>query len=594
MKRFEQYSDMIGRLYPEFVTIDDGNDGVDNRTEKHLSRTITFQVTDACNLACTYCLDGDTLICMADYSMKPIKDIEIGDKVLGFDETVISKEITNIYPTVVEQLFVHKDKLIEVGFETGEILKITKNHKVLTHRSGYNIPEYDFTEIGCLNIGDKVYRGMVSGIIEKTKIKSMKELDEEVDVYNIGTTSHTYFANGIAVHNCYQINKGTRTMKFETAKKLIDMLLTGSPKLAGYVDVRTSPAIIIEFIGGEPFLQVDLIEQICDYFVDKAIELDHPWADKFAISICSNGVLYFNEKVQHFLNKYRRKLSFSITIDGNKELHDACRVFPNGEPSYDLAVAGAKDWVARGNYMGSKITIAPENLSYLYDAILHMVELGYNEINANVVYENVWKPEHAPQYYEQLIKIADYFIDNNLVEDYYLALFDNLSFKPMDESDNDNWCGGVGLMLSCDPDGYLYPCIRYMESSLGDEREPLRIGNVDDGIAQCEEYKCNVDCLNCITRRSQSTDECFYCPIAQGCSWCTAWNFQVNGTPDSRCTFICQMHKARSLANVYYWNTWFRKQNKKQRFTMHCPKEWALEIISEEEYNKLLELSKED
>ena len=590
MKKFEQYSDMIARLYPENIKRDENGNIQTSSVQRTLSRTITFQVTDACNLACTY---------------------------------------------------------------------------------------------------------------------------------------------------CYQINKSTRVMKFETAKKLIDMILTGDERLAGYVDVETSPAIIIEFIGGEPFLQVELIDQICDYFTDKAIELRHPWANNFAISICSNGVLYFDERVQRFLDKYRHKLSFSITIDGNKELHDACRIFPDGRPSYDLAVAGAKDWVARGNYMGSKITIAPENLEYLYDAILHMVELEYTEINANVVYENVWKPEHAPAFYKQLIKIADYFIDNDLVDDYYLALFSDIFFKPMDDTDNDNWCfkagtkiltpegnrniedlqigdrviagngsiqvvenlmshtaeanetcsvficgnelidttldhpfltkvtsdgghsysepdwvnagdlkefdkvasldengniiwknvivsqkldksyevynltvseehtfiangvivhncGGTGSMLSCDPDGWLYPCIRYMESSLGNDIEPIRIGHVDTGIAQCKEHCDRVDCLNCITRRSQSTDECYNCPIAKGCSWCSAYNYQETGTPNKRVTYICDMHKARSLANVYYWNTWYRKQGKKERFKMYCPKEWALEIISEEEYNNLIKISQED
>ena len=134
----------------------------------------------------------------------------------------------------------------------------------------------------------------------------------------------------------------------EDAKKLIDMLLTGDERLGEYIDANTSPGIIIEFIGGEPFLCVDLIDQICTYFYDKAIELMHPWATKFCISICSNGVLYFEPKVQKFLNKWRHNLSFSITIDGNKALHDACRVFPDGTGSYDVAVAGARDWISRG------------------------------------------------------------------------------------------------------------------------------------------------------------------------------------------------------------------------------------------------------
>lgn len=390
---------------------------------------------------------------------------------------------------------------------------------------------------------------------------------------------------------CYQINKGERRMSFDTAKKLIDLLLSGEKGMKDYVSPENSPAIVLEFIGGEPLLEIELIDQICDYFFEQVIEMQHPWATKYVISMCSNGVAYFEPKVQQFLNKHKNHISFSITIDGNKELHDSCRVFPNGSGSYDIAVAGAQDWMSKGYYMGSKITIVPENLPYLYDAIIHMVELGYEDINANVIYEKGWKQEHAIEYYKQLKKIADYFINNDLVEDIYLALFEDKFFKPMDESDNDNWCGGTGFMLSCDPDGYLYPCIRYMESSLGTNITPMRIGNVDDGLSTTPEETQRIKCLQCITRRTQSTDECFYCPIAQGCSWCSAYNYQETGTPNKRVTYICEMHKARSLANVYFWNMYYKNKNIDKKFKMYCPKEWALNIISEDEYNMLLGLS---
>lgn len=54
------------------------------------------------------------------------------------------------------------------------------------------------------------------------------------------------------------------------------------------------------------------------------------------------------------------------------------------------------------------------------------------------------------------------------------------------------------------------------------------------------------------------------------------------------------MHKARVLANVYYWNSIFRKEEMGERFKNWVPEEWALEIIDKDELdmlNKLAELN---
>lgn len=301
------------------------------------------------------------------------------------------------------------------------------------------------------------------------------------------------------------------------------------------------------------------------------------------ISICSNGVLYSDPKVQKFLNKWKHKLSFSITIDGDKELHDSCRVFPNGAPSYDIAIAGAKDWMARGNYMGSKITIAPGNIDYVSNAVKHMVELGYTDINANCVYEKGWTQEHATKLYYQLKTCADYLLDNNLENDIYVSILAEDMFKPKSPDELQTWCGGLGDMLACDPDGWLYPCLRYMESSLGSDRPAVRIGNVYEGICQKEEEKCLLCELCSVDRRSYNTDECFYCPIAQGCADCAAYNYQANGTFNQRATFICEMHKARCLANAYYYGKYYSKINSDEKFDLYMPDEWSLKIIPEEE-----------
>ena len=147
-------------------------------------------------------------------------------------------------------------------------------------------------------------------------------------------------------------------------------------------------------------------------------------------------------------------------------------------------------------------------------------------------------------------------------------------------------------MLAFDPAGVAYPCLRYMPSSLGPDVEPIIIGSVD-GIFVTKREKAIKDYLDSITRRSCSTDECFDCPVASGCGQCVAWDYQQNGDPNIRSTNICAMHKARSLANVYYWNKWYKQNGIDETFKMWLPKEEALKIIDEDEYNMLSELSAE-
>lgn len=392
---------------------------------------------------------------------------------------------------------------------------------------------------------------------------------------------------------CYQINKGKRVMSFDTAKKFFDLLVEDSYKQDTYVSLESTPALVVEFIGGEPLLEIDLIDQITDYVRCKLIAENHPWANKIMFSMISNGIEYFNPKVQEYLTKNKGVVSFGISLDGCKPLHDMCRVFPDGTGSYDIAEAGCKHYLA--NYdtaMITKMTIAPENVTWTFEAFKNLYHLGYDMIHANCVYEKGWEIKHAIILYDQLKKVADYILENDLEEKIVFTMFNQDDCKPMVDEDNQNYCGSTGCMLACDPDGQICPCIRFMKSSLGDELGDFTLGNITDGIGHTEEHKKNIDILDNITRRSQSTDECWNCPVGRGCGWCTALNYQELGTPDARCTYICWMHRAKSLADVYYWNKVYQKHNEDDVFKLYLQKEHALQIVSEEEYNMLLELSK--
>ena len=281
---------------------------------------------------------------------------------------------------------------------------------------------------------------------------------------------------------CYQFHKGTHAMSFETAKKFIDYIFDCKHKPNSPFCIDDTIGLIIDFIGGEPFLQIDLIEQITEYFEQRfAEEPNDSWSLFHVYSFSSNGTLYFTDKVQKYIKKYNGRISVSITVDGCKELHDKCRLFPDGKGSYNLAIAAALDQLKNYGNPSTKITISPDNVSYLFAGFKNMVELGFTAIHANCVFENVWNTEYAKKYYNQLKLIANYIKENNLQDKIYFIIFEPDNYKPLDEEGKHTaWCGTSNNMYALDYKGDIYTCIRFMESSLN--QEPIIIGNIEHGI----------------------------------------------------------------------------------------------------------------
>lgn len=387
---------------------------------------------------------------------------------------------------------------------------------------------------------------------------------------------------------CYLQGKTHRRMTKEVAKKAVDFLFN-EEGLNDYISADRTPAIVLDFIGGEPLLEIETMDFIVDYLTTKAHNLNHPWAYNYRISLTTNGILYNTPEFQNFLNKNEGKVSATITIDGNKELHDSCRVFPDGSPSYDIVEDAMKVLIKRDGSADTKLTLAPENLSFLYDAIVNLYNLGLTSVNANPVFEEGWDIDDARLYYKLLKDLADLMLDNELYEHFHVSLFEDI-IGDDDQNWDSNWCGGDGSMLAIGVDGQCFPCLRYAKYSLATPgRKEQPIGSLDEGMDSPEDNKflCG---LQDITMATQSNEKCLNCPVGAGCSICSGYHYDKFGDANIRATYICEMHQARVLANVYYWNKLYQKLGLDKKFEMNSPKDWALEIISEDEYNMLYEL----
>ena len=99
---------------------------------------------------------------------------------------------------------------------------------------------------------------------------------------------------------CYQGCKTHRKMSLETAKAAVDMLLAADERTNQYITSTEVAGVVLDFIGGEPLLEVELIDQILDYFVAQTFRLHHPWATRWKASMSTNGTLYVRPEVQSF------------------------------------------------------------------------------------------------------------------------------------------------------------------------------------------------------------------------------------------------------------------------------------------------------
>ena len=319
------------------------------------------------------------------------------------------------------------------------------------------------------------------------------------------------------------------------------------------------------------------------------MELDHRWQTQYMVNISTNGTLGDDPRVQRFMRKYAGRLSVSVTIDGAKEAHDACRVDLQGNGSYDRAIQMFRQTGGPEGGRTTKYTIAPGNVHLFAEAVRHLVlEEGVETLNCNCVYEEGWTLEHARELYRQLKQTSDMLRESGT--DTYVSILDWEAGEPLPETDTQNWCGGDGRMLAFDVDGTVLPCMRYSSISI-DNRPSFRIGDVDSGIARREDDRERLEVLKGITRQSQSEQRCLECPIASGCAWCTAYNYERTGTPDKRVTYICKMHQARVLAQCYHHNMLHRKDSGHAPKAMHIPEDWAVEIVGPEEYRRLVELA---
>ena len=172
---------------------------------------------------------------------------------------------------------------------------------------------------------------------------------------------------------CHASSKSGNEKKYdmdkETAKKTVDFIFE-SP----------SNRITIEFQGGEPLLNWDIVKYIIEY----AKEKNKQAKKNLMITIVTNLTKMDEEKMNYLIE---HKVGACTSLDGPKELHDYNRQYLDGS-NYEQVIKWIKKFNEtyknkniRNKSMGALVTLTKKSLSYPKEIVDEYIKLGLNSVH---------------------------------------------------------------------------------------------------------------------------------------------------------------------------------------------------------------------
>lgn len=318
--------------------------------------------------------------------------------------------------------------------------------------------------------------------------------------------------------------KGRKLMSFETGKHAIDFLLENS---------GDRPNLELDFFGGEPLMNFDVVKQIVKYARSREAEFNK----KFRFTITTNGLLLDDDKID-FINKEMSNVVLSI--DGRKEVNDYFRVRTDGTGCYEkilpafkklVAGRGDKEYYVRG-------TFTNRNLDFSED-VFSLYNEGFDQISVEPVVgdsdEFALTEKELPAVFKEYERLAKRIIENEKKGgkfNFFHFMLDldqgPCAIKRL------RGCGCGNDYIAITPDGDIYPCHQFVGM------DEYKMGNIDEGTfdmdMKADFAKAHV----------YSKDECKKCWAKFYCSGgCNANNYQYMGDIRKAHKLSCQLEKKR-------------------------------------------------
>lgn len=359
---------------------------------------------------------------------------------------------------------------------------------------------------------------------------------------------------------CYIGEKDNKTMKLETA---IQSIIFAIERIND--ENHKYRSIKVNFLGGEPLLDLSLIKEIVYYceMERKKQKID------FTYTITTNGVLLIRKTID-FLVKYN--FSLKISLDGNEKINDISRKTINGAGSYRFVVKNLDNIKLFEKKTGKaaqvSAVITKTNYKYLFDTIRHFhEELGFLDIDVGIDREQEWKDEELQSLYYIYNNVLTYYINsykqnNCFMWRYIESALDN--FKNINSRLYLCGAGIVSFYVNTEGEMFLCPALLNSKYSLGNVFDGFsNFGHlVREKLSKIKEID-NEICRNCKDYRICKSKGCF------------ASSLSANGDVNIPDKFSCQYAR---IGNELVKNNIHILEEIQENARIVGPKEYTIKI----------------
>lgn len=328
-------------------------------------------------------------------------------------------------------------------------------------------------------------------------------------------------------------------------KEGYDMQIKEARKTVDKIFESPSKNITIEFQGGEPLLNYEVIKFIVNYAKAK-----NEIAKKELNFALVSNLVYMTDEILDFIIK--NNIGLCTSVDGHKAIHNVNR------QEYDKTT----DWVRKVQQKYEEIkdekelrvnalpTITKQSLQYPKELVDEYIDLKLKSIflrqlnplgsakenQSNIFYEH-------DKYIEFWKEVLDYIIEKNkegiYLEEYFTKLVLKKIFENVDPNHCElrNPCGAATGQLLYNYNGTIYSCDE--GRMLGNDM--FKVGTIDDSYKQIMTNPTTCGIIASSITDTQNCDKCVYKPYCGICpiiNYSTGNSTVTNIPSQSRCKIL--------------------------------------------------------